>query len=159
MLLEEAYQSGNFSNDVGELTAEEDIVLGKLRNLAAYHVLYANINYVFRSGGYVRTPEEHAIVEEISDHPLIKGKNTALSDRAASICLYTQGFCFWARRDWDTSYAKFKRAKEILDNRPVLRRIAEALCTHLLLHRTMRDRAWEVRQCPGEHQAPAVPYR
>ncbi|MBK8580815.1 MAG: hypothetical protein LKM36_13065 [Flavobacteriales bacterium] len=122
MLLEEAYQSGNFSNDVGELIAEEDIVLGKLRNLAAYHVLYAKINYVFRSGGYVRTPEEHAIVEEISDHPLIKGKNTALSDRAASICLYTQGFCFWARRDWDTSYAKFKRAKEILDNRPVLRK-------------------------------------
>ena len=121
MLLEEAYQSGNFSNDVGGLIEEEDMVLSKLRNLAAYHILYAKINYVFRSGGYVRTPEEHAIVEEISDHPLIKGKNTALSDRAASICLYTQGFCFWARRDWDTSYAKFKRAKEILDNRPLLR--------------------------------------
>lgn len=122
MLLEEAYRSGNFSSDVGLLIEEEEQVLGKLRNLAAYHVLYAKVNYVFRSGGYVRTPEEHAIVEEISDHPLIKGKNTALSDRAASICLYTQGFCFWARREWVTSYVKFKRAKEILDHRPLLRR-------------------------------------
>lgn len=122
MLLEEAFRNGNFSNDVGALIDEEEMVLAKLRNLAAYHVLYAKVNYVFRSGGYVRTPEEHAIVEEISDHPLIKGKNTALSDRAASICLYTQGFCYWARRDWATSYAKFKRTKEILDDRPLLKR-------------------------------------
>lgn len=120
-LLEEAYRSGNFNHDVGALVEEEAMVLEKLRNLAAYDVLYSKINYVFRSEGYVRTPEEHAIVEEISDHPLIKGKNTALSRRAANICLYTQGFCFWARRDWSVSLAKFMRAKEILDEAPLLR--------------------------------------
>ena len=48
------------------------------------NILYSKINYVFRSGGYVRTDEEHAMVEEISEHPLIKGKNTALSRRAAT---------------------------------------------------------------------------
>lgn len=55
------------------------------------------------------------MVEEISEHPLIKGKNTALSDRAATICYYTQGFCHWAKRDWATSNDKFTRAREIME--------------------------------------------
>ena len=82
-LLEEAYESGEFTKDLDALIEEERDVIEKLRNLAAYHILYSKINYVFRSGGYVRTEEEHAMVEEISEHPLIKGKNTALSKRAA----------------------------------------------------------------------------
>ncbi len=122
MLIEEAYQSGNFTSDLDALIKEEGKVLLKLQNLAVYNVLYAKVNYVFRSGGYVRTDEEHAIVEEISDHPLIKGKNTALSNRASTICHYTQGFCFWAKRDWAASYAKFSRVKEILDGHPLLRK-------------------------------------
>lgn len=121
MLLEEAYESGEFTKDLDALIEEERDVLEKLRNLAAYHVLYSKINYVFRSGGYVRTDEEHAMVEEISEHPLIKGKNTALSHRAATICYYTQGFCHWAKRDWRTSYAKFLRVKEILDQHPLIK--------------------------------------
>lgn len=121
MLLEEAYESGEFTKDLDALIEEERDVIEKLRNLAAYHVLYSKINYVFRSGGYVRTDEEHAMVEEISEHPLIKGKNTALSHRAATICYYTQGFCHWAKRDWRTSYAKFLRVKEILDQHPLIK--------------------------------------
>ncbi|MEZ4739006.1 MAG: hypothetical protein R2818_06525 [Flavobacteriales bacterium] len=121
MLLEEAYESGEFTKDLDALIEEERNVIEKLRNLAAYHILYSKINYVFRSGGYVRTDEEHAMVEEISEHPLIKGKNTALSRRAATICYYTQGFCQWAKRDWKTSLVKFQRAKEILDENPLIR--------------------------------------
>lgn len=121
-LLEEAYQSGNFTKDLDTLAQEEEMVLGKLRNLATYNVLYSKINYVFRSGGYVRTDEERAIVDEIEGHPLIKGKDTALSNRAATICHYTQGFCAWARRDWATGYAKFLRSREILDKHPQLRK-------------------------------------
>lgn len=118
MLLEEAYESGVFTKDLDALIEEERDVIEKLRNLAAYHILYSKINYVFRSGGYVRTEEEHAMVEEIAEHPLIKGKNTALSRRAATICYYTQGFCHWAKRDWKTSLTKFMRVKEILDEHP-----------------------------------------
>jgi hypothetical protein len=121
MLLEEAYESGEFTKDLDALIEEEREVIEKLRNLAAYHILYSKINYVFRSGGYVRTDEEHAMVEEISEHPLIKGKNTALSRRAATICYYTQGFCYWAKRDWRTSFEKFSRAKQILDEHPQLK--------------------------------------
>lgn len=121
MLLEEAYESGEFTKDLDALIEEERDVIEKLRNLAAYHILYSKINYVFRSGGYVRTDEEHAMVEEISEHPLIKGKNTALSKRAATICYYTQGFCQWAKRDWATSLEKFKRVKQILDDQPAIR--------------------------------------
>ncbi len=61
------------------------------------------------------------MVEEISGHPLIKGKNTALSWRAATICYYTQGFCQWARRDWATSLEKFQRVKQILDEHASIR--------------------------------------
>lgn len=121
MLLEEAYESGEFTKDLDALIEEEREVIEKLRNLAAYHILYSKINYVFRSGGYVRTEEEHAMVEEISEHPLIKGKNTALSRRAATICYYTQGFCHWAKRDWRTSLEKFLRVKEILDENEAIK--------------------------------------
>ena len=120
-LLEEAYESGEFTKDLDALIEEEREVVEKLRNLAAYHILYSKINYVFRSGGYVRNEEEHAMVEEIREHPLIKGKNTALSRRAATICFYTQGFCNWAKRDWKTSLEKFERVKEILDGRPEIK--------------------------------------
>jgi tetratricopeptide (TPR) repeat protein len=121
MLLEEAYESGEFTKDLDALIEEEREVIEKLRNLAAYQILYSKINYVFRSGGYVRTEEEHAMVEEISDHPLIKGRNTALSRRAATICYYTQGFCHWAKRDWRTSLEKFMRVKQILDENPSIK--------------------------------------
>jgi tetratricopeptide (TPR) repeat protein len=118
MLLEEAYESGVFTKDLDALIEEERTVIEKLRNLAAYHILYSKINYVFRSGGHVRTEEEHAMVEEIGGHPLIVGRNTALSRRAATICYYTQGFCHWAKRDWKTALEKFMRVKEILDEHP-----------------------------------------
>lgn len=118
MLLEEAYESGEFTKDLDALINEEREVVERLRNLAAYHVLYSKINYVFRSGGHVRTSEEHEMVEEIRDHPLIKGKNTALSQRAATICYYTQGFCHWAKRDWATALEKFERVRTILDGHP-----------------------------------------
>lgn len=121
MLLEEAYESGEFTKDLDALIKEERDVIDRLQNLAAYHVLYSKINYVFRSGGYVRTDEEHAMVEEISEHPLIKGKNTALSRRAATICYYTQGFCHWAKRDWKTSLEKFERVRAILDEHANIR--------------------------------------
>ena len=120
-LLEEDYESGRFSRDLEELVAEERDVLRKLGNLAEYHVLYSRINFVFRSGGHARTDEERAIVEAISEHPLIKGTNTALSKRAATICYYTQGFCHWAAGDTRRSLEKFVRVKKILDDHPHLR--------------------------------------
>jgi len=122
MLLEEAYEAGEFTKDLDALIAEEGEVLEKLRNLAAYHVLYSKINYVFRSGGYVRSEEEHKMVEEISEHPLIKGKDTALSHRAATICYYTQGFCSAAKRDFKTSYDKFIRVMGIMDSNPLIKK-------------------------------------
>jgi len=122
ILLEEAYESGEFSKDIDALIKEEQEVIEKLRNLAAYHVLYSKINYVFRSGGYVRNEADKALVEEISHHPLIIGRNTALSYRAATICFYIQGFCATANVDKATAMTKFLRVKEILDGNPMIRR-------------------------------------
>jgi tetratricopeptide (TPR) repeat protein len=119
-LLEEAFENGHFV-DLDKLIAEEQEVLDKLRNLTAYHVLYSKINYVFRSGGYSRTEENTRIIDEIVDHPLIKGKNTALSMRAATICYYTQGFCNIANGNTAVALEKYLRVKQILDEHPELR--------------------------------------
>lgn len=116
LLLEEAFEDGQFTKDLDTLIKEEQEVIEKLRNLAAYHVLYSKINYVFRSGGFVRDDEDRKLVEEIANHPLIKGKNTALSKRAATICFYTQGFCQLANGDYKLAFEKFTRVKDILDN-------------------------------------------
>ncbi|MEZ4800318.1 MAG: hypothetical protein R2809_11205 [Flavobacteriales bacterium] len=121
MLLEEAFEDGQFTIDIDALIQEEKDVIDKLRNLAEYQVLYSKINYVFRSGGYARTEENRAIVDEIVNHPLIKGKNTALSKRAATICYYTQGFCNLANGDYETALEKFRRVKFILDEAKHLR--------------------------------------
>lgn len=119
-LLEESFEDGKFI-DLNKLIEEERDVLEKLSNLAAYHVLYSKINYVFRSGGYSRTEENIRIVEEIVNDPLIKGKNTALSKRAATICYYTQAFCNLAKGDSATALEKFMRVKTILDEAPTLK--------------------------------------
>jgi tetratricopeptide (TPR) repeat protein len=122
LLLEEAYEAGEFTTDIDALIKEEQEVIERLRNLAAYHVLYSKINYVFRSGGYVRGEADRALVEEISHHPLIIGRNTAQSKRAATICYYIQGFCATAKADKETAILKFQRVKEILDNNPSIRK-------------------------------------
>lgn len=121
LLLEEALEDGQFTKDLDTLIREEQEVIEKLRNLAAYHVLYSKINYVFRSGGFVRNEDDRQLVEEIKNHPLIKGKNTALSYRAATICYYTQGFCNLANGDLEKAYTKFARVKEILDTNTNIR--------------------------------------
>ncbi len=122
ILLEEAYEAGEFGKDLDALIKEEQEVVGRLRNLAAYHILYSKINYVFRSGGYVRSEDDRALVEEISHHPLIVGRNTAQSDRAATICYYIQGFCARANVDKKTAYVKFMRVRAILDKNQPLRK-------------------------------------
>jgi tetratricopeptide (TPR) repeat protein len=119
-LLEESFEDGRFV-DLDKLIEEEKDVLERLRNLAEYHVLYSKINYVFRSGGYSRTDENRQIIEEIVNHPLIKGKNTALSMRAATICYYTQGFCNMANGNTETALEKFLKVKQILDDHISLR--------------------------------------
>ena len=121
LLLEEAYEAGEFTTDLEALILEEQDIVEKLRNLAAYQILYSKINYLFRSGGYVRTDEERMLVNEISNHPLIKGKNTALSNRAATICYYIQGYCAQANLDKSLAFEKFQKVKAILDRHPLIR--------------------------------------
>ena len=115
-LLEEAYESGQFDKDLDALIKEETDVIERLRNLAEYQILYSRINYVFRSGGFARNAKEKEIVSEIANNHLIIGKNTALSDRAASICYYVKGLCASTNRQYKESFLHFLRVKEILDN-------------------------------------------
>ena len=120
-LLEEAYESGQFDRNLDELIREETEVIEKLRNLAEYHILYSRINYVFRSGGFARNAKEKEIVAEIANNHLIKGKNTALSTRAATICYYIKGLCASTNREYKESFQYFLRVKEIMDNNPIIR--------------------------------------
>jgi tetratricopeptide (TPR) repeat protein len=77
--------------------------------------LYSKINYVFRSGRFTRNETERKVVEQISEYHLIKGKNTAISVRATSICYYIQGLCAASNRDYETALINFRKTKAILD--------------------------------------------
>ncbi len=122
LLLEEAYEAGRFERNLDELIDEEQEVIDKLRNLAEYQMLYSRINFLYRSGGFSKNEAEREEVDKIANHPLIKGKNTALSSRAATICYYIQGLCAATNRDYQTSFVKFLRVKTILDENPLLKR-------------------------------------
>ena len=120
-LLESAYESGVFSTDLDKLVEEEGVVIDKLRNLAEYTIIYSKINLIFRSGGFTRNEKERKIVEGIADYHLIKGKNTALSTKAASICYYIKGLCAATNRNYEDSFQFFNRTREILDNNPLIK--------------------------------------
>lgn len=121
VLTEESYESGNFDVDLNNIIKEESEVIDKLRNLAEYHILYSKINALFRSDGFTKNEEERRMVNEIENHHLIKGKNTALSNRATSICYYIQGLCAAANRDFELSYNKFNKVRLILDKNPKIK--------------------------------------
>ncbi len=117
-LLETANEDGEFSKNLDELFQEEEDVITKLRNLAEYQVIYSKINTIFRSGGFSRSEEEREIVKGIADYHLIKGKNTALSTRAATMCYYIKGLCAATVKNYEDSFQFFNRTKDILDNNP-----------------------------------------
>lgn len=120
-LLDSAYESGQFDTDLDKLIEEEEYVIARLRNLAEYTIIYSKINLIFRSGGFTRNEKERKVVADIANHHLIKGKNTALSSKAASICYYIKGLCAATNRNYSDSYQFFNRTKEILDNNPFIK--------------------------------------
>jgi hypothetical protein len=119
-LIEEEYLRGNFDKDLNKLVDEESECLEKLRNLAEYQMLYSKINYAFRKGGYARNDEEQNIVSEIANYHLIKGKNTAISTKAATACYYIKGLCATTERNLEESYANFNKVVKIMENNPMI---------------------------------------
>jgi len=121
LLIEEEYEQGIFNYDLDKLIEEELMVIEKLRNLAEYQMIYSRINYIFRSGSYTKNDNERDEVSEIANHHLIKGKNTAMSSRAASICYYIQGLCHITNRNFEDAYTKLTKTKQILDDNPKIK--------------------------------------
>ena len=117
-LLEEAYEDGHFNQNINELIEEESDVIEKLRNLAEYQVLYSKINLIFKSGGFSRNAEERKVVSEIEDYHLIKGKNTAISVRATTICYYIKGLCAASNRNYEEAIINFRKVKMVIDKNP-----------------------------------------
>jgi hypothetical protein len=120
-LREEGLQENINDEGLDLLIKEEEVVIDKLRNLAEYQVIYSKINNVFRSGGFIRSEKEEQQVEEIANYHLIKGKNTAISTRASSICYYIKGLCAATNRNFSDSYLFFNKTREILDRSPNIR--------------------------------------
>lgn len=120
ILVEEEYLRGKFDKDLNKLVQEESECLEKLRNLAEYQMLYSKINYAFRRGGYARNEEEKKIVDNIANYHLIKGKNTALSTKAATACYYIKGLCASTERNLDESYVNFKKVVKIMEDNPMI---------------------------------------
>lgn len=120
-LIEEGFEEGVFSENLDLLIAEEEDVIAKLRNVAEYQIIYSKINLIFRSGGFTRSDEEQQVVEGIADYHLIKGKNTALSTRAATMCYYIKGLCAATNRNFEDSFQFFNKTIQILDNNPKIK--------------------------------------
>ena len=120
-LMESAYEEGDFGKNLDDIVEEEEMVIARLRNLAEYTIIYSKINLIFRTGGFTRNEDERQKVADIADYHLIKGKNTALSTKAASICYYIKGLCAATVRNYSDSFQFFNRTKEILDNNPAIK--------------------------------------
>lgn len=116
-LLEEEYETGGFDKDLDDLISQETDCIQKLRNLAEYHMIYSRVNFVIRRGGFARNDSEKKIVSELENYHLIKGKNTALSSRAATICYYIKGVCNAFNRNYDEALINFKKVQDIINNR------------------------------------------
>ena len=119
-LLEEGYMRGKFNKSIDSLVQEEEDVLEKMRNVAEYQILYSKINYVFRKGGFTRNENERKIVNEIMNHHLIKGKDTALSLKASTACFYIQGLCAWTNRDLELAFSNFVKVMDRFKLKPAL---------------------------------------
>lgn len=120
-LKEEGVQEGIDDEGLATLIKEEEEVIDKLRNLAEYQVIYSKINHIFRSGGFIRSEKEEQEVAEIANYHLIKGKNTAISTRASSMCYYIKGLCATTNRNFSDSYLFFNKTREILDKNPIVK--------------------------------------
>lgn len=120
-LLEEEYETGGFDKDLDDLISQETECIQRLRNLAEYHMIYSRVNYVIRKGGFARNDNERKIVNELENYHLIKGKNTALSSRAATICYFIKGVCNAFNRNYDEALINFKKVKDIIDNKDHLK--------------------------------------
>ena len=112
VLIEEGYSRGKFAVDIDKLIEEEEMILEKLRNLAEYQILNSKINYVFRKGGYTRNEKEKKIVNDIMNHHLITGKDTAISLKASTACYYIQGLCAWTNRDMELAFINFEKVMD-----------------------------------------------
>lgn len=103
-----------------DLIKEETMVIEKLRNLAEYQILYSKINAIFRHGGFARNENERADVNEISNNHLIKGKNTAISTRATTICYYIKGLCYATNREFEPAFENFTKVMKIMERNPLI---------------------------------------
>ncbi|TXB65367.1 hypothetical protein FRY74_08060 [Vicingus serpentipes] len=117
-LIEESYSRGVFNSNLTELVKEEGECIEKLNNLAEYQKLYSKINYAIRNKGFTRTVEEEEIIEEITNHPLIKGKKTALSTKAATACYSIKGMCASTNGNFEETNNNFKKVIKIMEDNP-----------------------------------------
>lgn len=133
-LLEEAYEELEFTTNIDKLIKEEELLIAQLRNLAEYQIIYSKINLIFRSGGFTRNKIEREIVEDIANYHLIKGKDTAISTRATSICYYIKGLCAATNRNYSDSFQFFNRTKEILDRHSKIKEDSAQLYIMTMFH-------------------------
>ena len=137
-LADEEVLFGKLENNLEKLNNEEQQIIDKIRNLGEYQVLYSKINYVFRKGGYSRNEKERAIVEEVANHPLITGKNTALSVRAATMCYFIKGLCAITNGNLEEAHTNFRKVVDKMEQNALIakdlqRRYVKSL-NYLLLY-------------------------
>ncbi len=122
LMLQEAYEAGQFNKKLDPLIEEEQSITRKLRNLASYQILYTNLHFAFKSGGFAREEEEKETIERIRENPLILDERKALSTRAALQCHYIRGSCHTTFLEKEKMYLEFKKVRDIFEENPELKK-------------------------------------
>ena len=111
---------GTLEENLRMINKEEEEVILKMRNLGDYHLLYSQINYVFRQGGYTRNSKEREIVDRVSSDPLIIEPKMAISARSITMCFYIKGLCAVANNKLKEAVNHFLRILELMDQNPLV---------------------------------------
>lgn len=143
-LADEQNLFGSLEENLEMLNVEEQKALTILKNIAEYQVLYSKINYVFRSGGYSRNETDRKIVDEVANNYLIKGKNTAISVRATTMCYYIKGLCAITNNDLKDAQINFGKVVARMEKHPLIakdlqRRYLRSLYYLMLSHIEYRE--------------------
>lgn len=143
---EEIYSKGHNSLFTNDLINEETDCLEKLKNIAEYQKLYSRISYAIRRGGYRRNKAEAGMIKEIATHPLITGKNTAITTKATVSCYMIKGLCAATEKESEESYTNFKKVIAIMENNPLImkeipKRYIKAI--NSLLYNHMDNQNWD----------------
>jgi len=119
--------------NVVELGIESQQALQKTVNLSEINDLYAQVNHLFRTQGFVRQHNDRERIQQVEQHPLITHESASLSIRAKIIQHYTKGLCALMLCNFAHAYTSFVVAEQLLSQHATIKKDATIYYILILL--------------------------